>query len=100
MARPAGRIGGTDSAYSGGSIHRYLIIAALAAASVTPAIAEPDATAVPAPAGSITITRVETPMTGSATLPPNADIMLRLDEELNSKTARVGQSFRLTSRRT
>lgn len=36
------------------------------------------------------------PAAGSAVLPPNTDLLLRLDEEVNSKKARVGDTFRLT----
>ncbi len=46
--------------------------------------------------GALAATRVEAPLSGSAVLPSNTEVLLRLDEDVNSKRKRVGDSFRLT----
>lgn len=46
--------------------------------------------------GALAATRVDAPLAGSAVLPANTEVLLRLDEEVNSKRKRVGDSFRLT----
>jgi hypothetical protein len=61
-------------------------------ATVAPA-AIPAATATPA---ALNATRVEAPVAGAAVLPSNTEVLLRLDEEVNSKRMRVGDTFKLS----
>jgi hypothetical protein len=46
--------------------------------------------------GALAARRVDAPLAGSAVLPANTEVLLRLDEDVNSKRKRVGDSFRLT----
>jgi hypothetical protein len=46
--------------------------------------------------GALAARRVDAPLAGSAVLPANTEVLLRLEEEVNSKRKRVGDSFRLT----
>ena len=49
--------------------------------------------AAPAP---IAATKIEVPATGPAILQPNTELLLRLEDEVSSKKARVGDAFKLT----
>lgn len=48
------------------------------------------------PVNAIQAKKVDTPVAGQAVLPANSEVMLRLDEEVNSKKVREGDTFRLS----
>lgn len=72
--------------------------AALAQTSAIPIVARPAPSPIVAAAtpGALTAQRVEAPTAGSAILPANTEVMLRLDEEVSSKRMRVGDTFKLS----
>lgn len=75
------------------------LVAVSTGAHADPIIATPVAAVAPAqviPATAITASRVEVAQTGPTILPANTEVMLRLDEEVNSKRLKVGDSFKLS----
>ncbi|MFD1610838.1 hypothetical protein ACFSCW_03370 [Sphingomonas tabacisoli] len=69
---------------------------ATAAAPVAAVAVAPAAAPVAATPAALQAVKVAAPTAGSAILPANTEVMLRLDEEVNSKRKRVGDTFRLT----
>lgn len=51
---------------------------------------------VSAPPAEVAAAPVATPVMVELALPANADVLLRMDQELNSKTAKVGDRFNMT----
>ncbi|MGY4397326.1 hypothetical protein ACVWZA_002520 [Sphingomonas sp. UYAg733] len=76
---------------------RIVLAAAFAAMTVVPSAMAQEVTPAVAtrPAGIVAVARPEVTVAG-AMLPPNSEIVLRLDQELTSKRAREGDTFNLS----
>lgn len=70
----------------------FSVVAMAQTAPTTPV----QATIAPEPVAPIVAAKVEAPTAGTAILPANTDLLLRLDEEVNSKQVKVGHKFKLT----
>jgi PPE-repeat protein len=73
------------------------ISSAAVAQSSAPIVATPSSPSPPvASQAAITAAKVEVPRTGTTILPSNTEVLLRLEEEVNSKKFKVGDPFRLS----